>query len=337
MQHYKGGITLEPYQIMCLICQTGGKEVKKSNMTFEKILEKIRRNPDIPITLRCNVSSVYAFQNPLKENISEEGELHKKRRNLYILQRLGLVPGATRPARQILNRLLKNITTSIEICGHEEGCLSAWKGCPYWQSGNYEAGRASGIVSIIQPRTEKEKLETKETSAKRILEAKKLLIRPHHLLCMACFYGNNMDKFEPVQEDNLYEVIKVIQANPTFPITLVEGCCMICSPCSSYDPGKNICFGDESMSLRDEKKDLDVLQKLNLQYGDTLPAQKIFELIFKRICSTKEICGWGDGYVRAPEWSICGCSSKYPLAEYSEDEPYNKGRQHRLDIKTPNQ
>lgn len=336
MQLYKDGIVLEPYQIMCLICETGKKEIEKRNAALGKILEKIRKNPDLPITLRCNVSSIYAFQNPLKENIFKGGELHQKGQNLYVLQRLGLVPGATCPARDILNRLMKNITTATEICGNKEGCLSSWEGCPYWQSGNYEAGIANGIASIIQPRPEKEKLAIKKSSVQEIFKAKKLLIRPHHLLCMTCFYGGSMDKFEPILEDNLYEVIKVIQDNPNIPITLVEGCCMICPPCFAYDPGKKICVGEDSMSLRDEKKDLDVLRKLNLQYGDTLPARKILELIFEKICSTKEICGWGDGYVRSSDWRVCGCASKYLLAEYSEEDRYKKGRQHRLGIKTFN-
>ena len=60
------------------------------------------------------------------------------------------------------------------------------------------------------------------------------------------------------------------------------------------------------MSLRDQKKDLDVLQLLGLSYGDTLPARCIYALLFKKICSTRQICGYGDGIVRAPEWSICG-------------------------------
>ncbi len=60
------------------------------------------------------------------------------------------------------------------------------------------------------------------------------------------------------------------------------------------------------MSLRDEKKDLDVLQKLDLKYGDILPALKLYQRIFERIKTTKEICGFGDGIVRSPEWKGCG-------------------------------
>ena len=60
------------------------------------------------------------------------------------------------------------------------------------------------------------------------------------------------------------------------------------------------------MALRDQKKDLDTLQKLGLSYGDTLPAKELYQLLYERIVSTREICGYGDGEQRAPEWSICG-------------------------------
>ncbi len=148
----------------------------------------------------------------------------------------------------------------------------------------------------------------------------KLLIRPHHLLCMTCFYGGR-EKIVPIKEDNLFEAIDIIQKNPNIPITLKQGCCMICPPCASYDPETDCCTGANGMGLRDQKKDLDVLQKLNLKYGDTIPARKLFNLIFEKIHSTKEICGWGDGIVRAPEWSICGGEKSG-----SEDENYKKGR-----------
>ena len=52
------------------------------------------------------------------------------------------------------------------------------------------------------------------------------------------------------------------------------------------------------MALRDQKKDLDVLQKLGLKYGDTLPARQLFQLLYERIPSTRDICGYGDGQTR---------------------------------------
>ena len=99
--------------------------------------------------------------------------------------------------------------------------------------------------------------------------------------------------------------VDLMRTNPEIPVTLIRGCCMICPPCPDYNPATGLCSGVESMSLRDEKKDLDVLQALGLEYGDTLPARKLLNRLFEEIHSTTQICGFGDGVARSPEWSIC--------------------------------
>jgi hypothetical protein len=58
--------------------------------------------------------------------------------------------------------------------------------------------------------------------------------------------------------------------------------------------------------IKDYKKDLDVFQKLGLMPGATLPARRIFDLLYERITSTTEICGFGDGIMRSQEWTVCG-------------------------------
>jgi hypothetical protein len=122
---------------------------------------------------------------------------------------------------------------------------------------------------------------------------------------MSCFFGGRQ-KLAPIKEDNLFEAVDVIQRNPDIPVTLVAGCCMICPPCSHYEPKSNLCLGGRSMALRDQKKDLDVLQKLGLKYGDALPARKLYQLLYEKVPSTRDVCGYGDGEVRGHEWSICG-------------------------------
>ena len=61
------------------------------------------QTPYTPIRLRANVSSIYAFQNPGHDEDTPGGELLNVKRDLDILQRLGLTPGATdarhRPVR----------------------------------------------------------------------------------------------------------------------------------------------------------------------------------------------------------------------------------------------
>lgn len=323
----KGFARLEvrPYQLMCVVCRIGeGRTEDLGDPRLTEILKTVRGDPKLPLALRCNADTVYRYQNPGHGEDTPEGELHNAKRDLDILQKLGLVPGDTRPARDMFERLLDNVSTARGICAYEKVTSPTWQGCPRAESGNYEKGRALGIKAVIPPRDAKDKANSKKTSAAEVYEAKTLRIRPHHLLCMSCFFGR-AEKLAPIQEDNLFEAIDAIQKNPDFPVMLVAGCCMICPPCSMYDPATNLCVGGRSMALRDQKKDLDVLQKLGLKYGDTLPARKLYQLLYERIPSTRDICGYGDGQTRAREWSICGGAEK--------DDAYQKARAAQLGIK----
>jgi hypothetical protein len=190
------------------------------------------------------------------------------------------------------------------ICGYGFSTAEAWRGCNRAESSAYERGRAAGITALFSPRDAGEMERVKEESAQAVYQASVLRIRPHHLMCMACFHGGRQT-LEPIAADNLFEAVHVIQRNPTTPVTLVRGCCMICPPCHCYDPATNRCVRNNAMSLRDQKKDLDVLQRLGLEYGDTLPAVELYRRLFASVTTTTEICGYGDGTTRAWEWSVC--------------------------------
>ncbi len=321
-------LDVRPYQLMCIVCRIGeGRTPDLGDPRLTEILSAVRKDRRVPIRLRCNVDTVYRYQNPGHEEDTPQGELFNAKRDLDVVQRLGLVPGDARPAVDMFERVLDNIPTARGICGYETATADTWRGCGRAGSGNYEKGRALGIRAILPPRDPQQKAIAKKESAAAIYQAKTLQIRPHHLMCMSCFHGG-ATKLAPLVEDNLFEAIDVIQKNPAIAVTLIAGPCMICPPCSHYDPATNLCLGGRSMALRDQKKDLDVLQKLGLKYGDTLPAQKLFTLLYERIASTREICGYGDGEVRAREWSICG----NPAGR----EEYRKARAANLGIgKTP--
>jgi hypothetical protein len=238
---------------------------------------------------------------------------------------LGLVPGDCRPAIDMFERVLAQIPQTRGICGYEAQTSDTWRGCAQATSGNYEKGRELGINALVPPRDPQEKAQYKQTSSAAIYLATALRIRPHHLLCMSCFHGGK-DTLAPIEEDNLFEAIDAIQKQPDIPVTLIAGVCMICPPCGKYDPANKLCIGGHSMALRDQKKDLDVLQKLGLQYGDTLPARQLYQLLYERILSTRDICGYGDGQTRAWEWSICGSAEK--------DDAYQQARAAHLGIKS---
>jgi hypothetical protein len=317
-------LDVRPYQLMCVVCRIGaGSKDDLGDARLTGLLSAVRQDRKRPLTLRCNTDHVYRYQNPGHVADTPEGQLFNDKRDLDICQKLGLAPGDTRPAVDMFERLLTEVVTARGICGYDRVTSDSWRGCPLAGSGNYEKGRALGIKALLPPRDAEDMAAAKKTSAAAIYEAKTLRIRPHHLLCMSCFFGGSA-KLAPIQADNLFEAIDAIHKNPDIPVTLIAGVCMICPPCSMYDPAAKLCVGGRSMALRDQKKDLDVLQTLGLKYGDTLPARKLFGLVFERIASTRDICGWGDGRARSTEWSICSGAVK--------DEPYQKARAARLGI-----
>jgi len=324
--HSPAGLEIRPYQLMCVVCRLGeGRKTDLGDRRLTEILRVVRGDRTAPIRLRVNVDMVYRYQNPGPADDTPEGELFNVKRDLDILQRLGLAPGDARPAIDMFDRVLTNISSSQGICGYKTATGPAWQGCVKAASGFYEKGRAAGIAAIFPPRDKAEKAESKQRTAAEVYAAKELRIRPHHLLCMSCFYGRS-EKLAPLVEDNLFEAVDAIQKNPGLPIRLISGCCMICPPCSHYDPATNLCLGGRSMALRDQKKDLDTLQKIGLKYGDTLPAKDLYALVFQKIASPMEVCGYGDGKQTAPEWSICGRAVK--------DAAYQKARKENLGIKT---
>ncbi|MHB8969782.1 MAG: hypothetical protein ACYC3X_18915 [Pirellulaceae bacterium] len=318
-------LSVRPYQLLCVICRIGaGCSGDLGDPRLTAILQAVRQDPKLPLSLRCNVDTVYRYQNPGHADDTAEGELFNAKRDLDIVQKLGLVPGDSRPALDMFERVLAQIPQSHGICGYGTQTSDTWRGCSQAESGNYEKGRELGIQALIPPRDSQEKAQYKQMSAAVIYQAPALQIRPHHLLCMSCFHGGQ-DHLTRIEEDNLFEAIDMIQQQPDIPVTLIAGVCMICPPCGKYDPANKLCVGGRSMALRDQKKDLDVLQKLDLKYGDTLPARKLFQLLYERILSTREICGYGDGETRATEWSICGSAEK--------GDAYQKARAAQLGIK----
>lgn len=317
-------LVVRPYQLMCIVCRIGENGGEFSDERLRLILDAVRQDRKRPVSPRCNVDTVFRYQNPGHADDTPEGELFNAKRDLDILQKLGMAPGDARPAIDVFDRLLAKVPMARGICGYDTVTGDAWRGCPRASSGFYEKGRALGIQAIFTPRAAEEKAKAKAASVAAIYQAQALRIRPHHLICMSCFFGRS-ETLAPLAEDNLFEAVDAIQKKPDIPVTLVAGCCMICPPCSLYDPASNLCVGGHSMALRDQKKDLDVLQKLGLKYGDTMPARRLLELLYARIPSSRDVCAYGDGEARAPEWSICSGAQ--------HDEAYQRARAKLLGIR----
>ena len=161
-----------------------------------------------------------------------------------------------------------------------------------------------GLGAILPHRSAEGRDAEKQTSAARIYEADRLLIRPHHLMCMSCWVGGSGGEGAR-SNDTLDEVYRRICRDPEVEILLVEGNCEACNCCDGFHPDSTRCVHAGGL-IRDYKKDLDVFQKLGLMPGARMNARELLMRIYERIPSTTDVCGYGTGVVTAQEWSVCG-------------------------------
>lgn len=303
-------LVVRPYQLLCLVCRQGCCDRAEGychGARLDEIQAAVQANPALPLTLRCHTATVFQFQNPGREYDTPEGELYNDLRDLTVLQRLGLVPGATLPAIDLFTRLYETVPTNRGICGYAEEDSPGWPRCSLADSGNYERGIAQGCAALVPERSAEERGAVKAESVRVCEGIGRLRIRPHHLLCLTCFHARRpAEAVLPIPEDNLAECIRRMQGEPDVPVELVHGPCLVCPPCRRYHPESNLCLGGRSMGLRDDKKDLDTLRRLGLGYGAVLPARELLRRLYRAIASTTDICGYGDGEARSPEWSVCG-------------------------------
>ncbi len=317
-------ICVRPYQLMCILCEMGaaGKPEWKDKRLRE-IVDRMRERWNIPVCLECNTVFPYDFQNPGHKEDSPEGTLFNMRRDLDILRMLGLVPGSVRPAVDLFSLLVSKMPTAQGICGYGEATAPEWQGCAKADSGNYEKGRKMGLEQIFPGRTPTQLAAAKEESVRELQHLDKLKLRVGHLMCMACLVAEHKS---PVPDDNLIEIFGIIRNNPDIPVHLTDGFCVACPPCRFYDAASGFCTGPGRIGseLRAKRKHLVILQKLGLTYEAVLPAREILHMVYTKITSTREVCGYGDGVCTGPEWSICGGPEGNPN--------YETGRKIILDI-----
>lgn len=312
-------LEIRPYQLLCLICRLG-QESPGEPYFFADRLDEIQRRVAadryLVLKLRCDVESTFRFQNPGGAYDTPEGKSFNLRRDLTILQRLGLHPGAELPFCDLVRHLTRTgvgIATVQDICSFPEMTGPAWQGCRFGKSGNYERGLPKAIEKLMPLRPMAVREACKRETAAAVYKQSVLKIRPHHLLCMACFTADcRPGQYNPIQEDNLYEAVETCRRNPETIIELVSGPCMICPPCHGYDPAINVCSASCGMGLRDQKKDLDTLQLIGLDYGDRMPAGKLYQLIFERIPEVRAVCGFKTDVPTQEAWSICRTSQTPP-------------------------
>ena len=104
-------LTIRPYQLLCTVCSLGADDASSSPRYARamEIREAIRKNPDVPVTLSCQVGAIYSFQDSGASEDTPEGEEYNRKRDFEVLQILGLPPGSTLPARALFELLMKGL------------------------------------------------------------------------------------------------------------------------------------------------------------------------------------------------------------------------------------
>ncbi|MBI5687322.1 MAG: hypothetical protein HZC54_19790 [Verrucomicrobia bacterium] len=296
-------LTLRAHQLLSVVCVLGGANCPLiESGKAKEILQRLGSDPTTAIRLMSNADEIphYTKLGPSAKVSQDAQEVLNRKRDLDVLQRLGLAPGDTRRARYLYELLFKRIETLKGICAHD---TQGWEGCPLAKSGAYERVRAKGWKTVVYLRTNQEREQYRRRSVQSADKDERLFVRPHHLMCLSCWYAGGKNR-SPRSNDTLFEIWQRIRREPDVSITLVEGTCMACDCCDGFHPANGRCVHSCGL-IRDYKKDLDVFQKLGLMPGATMKARELFALLFQRIPSTRDICAYGDGIERSEEWKIC--------------------------------
>jgi hypothetical protein len=303
-------VTIRPYQLLSAVCVIGGTQCPFMEAgKAAEFIDRIKKDPTTTIRLESDVDEIPHFTSLTTAELAspDVADVMNRKRDLDVLQKLGIAPGDTRRARYLYELLFTNISTTKNICSFD---TKGWEGCMLSRNGAYERVHKQGWQAVVYSRTDKERDEYRKRNAALIATRDGLCVRPHHLMCLSCWYGDGKN-LTPRSNDTIYEILMRVRKNPDIPITLVEGTCMACDCCDGFNPATGRCVHGCGL-IRDYKKDLDCFQKLGLMPGATLKAREIFALLYERIPSTRDICGYGDGIVRSNEWLICSSPEGNP-------------------------
>jgi len=155
--HAAKEVPIRPHILLCAVCQYGGgvrPPIKEDNLP--ELLDMIlHQKPGIPITMARGADWMMCAPCPRRVpelnacvNVLGSGGLSNEKRDLDMLQVLGLTFGSTMGARDLYRLIFERIPSTAPICKREGStCPSIWwDGCgeSNLEHGNasYEAGRA---------------------------------------------------------------------------------------------------------------------------------------------------------------------------------------------------
>lgn len=288
-------VSLRARDLLGLVCLHGGGEPPQMPADLPALYEQIVAHPD---TLLTPTSAFDCRGGPFQ--FPREDNAYQRRLDLHVCQRLSLVPGDTRSARELFRRMKIDLTSLDGLCVFAQP-TETW---PSWPAKAVAAYLAGLDKPLPLPQTAAQRAQAKCASAAEVLTGERLYLRPHHLMCIMCYYGSGNDQV--LEIDNLWEPILRMREDPEVEITLVEGDCLVCPPCTSYDPRSGACI--TVCGLKDRRKDLDTLQQLDLLPGTTMNAQDLYRLYMKRVPSAESICHYTETGQTIPEWAPCGAA-----------------------------
>jgi len=181
--HGEACICLRPHHLLCLFClQGGGDPPDRAEWELDEALRRIQADRNLLITLEAAYNCMGG-----PTNQPQRFDPATRRKDLQVLQQLNLAPGDTRPAHWLLRdwvpRFLPNLANICDL-GGETG--PAWQECPECRTGAYECGLKEGVIPL---RAAEAMACDKERSCAEIASAERLRLRPHHLLCIMCFWA----------------------------------------------------------------------------------------------------------------------------------------------------
>ncbi len=127
-----------------------------------------------------------------------------------------------------------------------------------------------------------------------------ITVRPYQLLCAVCSIGQGIARPE---NDAVHSLREAVAADPDVPVT-VRCNAGIDSLFGFQDPGTQQDTPEGADYNR--KRDFDILHKLDITPGTTLPAKILFARVFDRIHTVSGICGYAT--VTADAWRGCSHS-----------------------------
>lgn len=130
----KGADTLviRPTHLLCLLCQRHRTDVIIEDNLIE-LRDRMEADPEVPVRITegcCMVCDPCQVFHP-GENVCYHGHPKNILRDLLILEKLDLAPGAVLPARELYQRIYDRIDSTMEVCawGDELNSTPFWAPC----------------------------------------------------------------------------------------------------------------------------------------------------------------------------------------------------------------